>query len=49
MDIYLIKDGVVENIAVFESVAQAQQFYPEHTCIERTETNAHINPGEAYV
>ena len=36
MDVFLIKDGVVENCICADSVARALLFYPDYTCIERT-------------
>ena len=48
MDIYLIKDGIVDNIASFESLEQAQLLRPEMICIVRDETNSHFNPGDIY-
>ena len=37
MDVLLILDGKVENCICADSVERAQQFYPQHICIERTE------------
>lgn len=48
MDIYLIKDGIVDNIASFESLEQAIELRPDMICIVRDETNAHFNPGDIY-
>lgn len=36
MDVFLIKDGIVENVICAESTEYANTFYPDHTCIERT-------------
>ena len=46
MDVLLITNGVVENIAVFETLDQAQQLYPGYTVVERCPANAHLNPGD---
>ena len=47
MDAFLIRDGVVINIVVVESVEQAQVLYAGFTAVERTPINEHINIGEA--
>ena len=48
MDVLLIKGGVVENVICAESVAYAQQFYPDHTCIERAGDLTQFGPGDLY-
>jgi len=48
MDVFLIKDGIVENCICADSVARAQQFYPDHTCIERTPELSQFGPGDLY-
>lgn len=48
MDVFLIKDGVVENCICADSVARAQQFYPEYVCIERTPELSQFGPGDLY-
>lgn len=48
MDVFLIKDGVVENCICADSAARAQQFYPEHICIERTPELSQYGPGDLY-
>lgn len=45
MNVILIKDGRVENVILADSVERAQQFYPDHTAIERTEALAQVGPG----
>ena len=48
MDVFLIKDGVVENCICADSVARAQQFYTDHLCIERTPDLMQYGPGDLY-
>lgn len=48
MDVLLIKNGVVENCICADSVARAQQFFPDHLCIERTEALRKWGPGDLY-
>jgi hypothetical protein len=48
VDVFLILGGVVENCICADSVARAQQFYPDHTCIERTPELAQFGPGDLY-
>lgn len=42
MRVLLIKDGVVDNVIHADSVERAAMFYPEHECVEQTES---IGPG----
>ena len=51
MDVFLIKDGVVVNIASVSSMEAALALFPEFTVIEKTPQNAYlgdspINPGD---
>ena len=46
MDILLIRNGLVENIASADSMEQAAALWPDYTLIERTEELAHLNPGD---
>ena len=48
MDVFLIKDGIVENCICADSVARAQQFYPDYICIERTPELAQYGPGDLF-
>jgi len=48
MDVLLIRDGVVENCICADSVARAQEFYPDHICIERDEALQAFGPGDLY-
>ena len=48
MDVLLIRDGVVENCICADSVERAQQFYPQHLCIERTEALREWGPGDLH-
>ena len=48
MDVFLIINGVIENCICADSVARAQQFYPDHTCIERTPELSQFGPGDLY-
>lgn len=48
MDVLLILDGKVENCICADSVERAQQFYPDHLCIERLEGQG-VGPGWGYV
>jgi hypothetical protein len=53
MDFYLVKEGMVENTVSVDTLADAQQLYPAHTVIARTEANSYhadgtpVNPGDA--
>lgn len=48
MDVFLIANGVAENCICADSVERAQQFYPDHICIERTPELAQFGPGDLY-
>ena len=48
MDVFLIKDGIIENRICADSVARAQQFYPDYICIERTGNLTQFGPGDLY-
>ncbi len=48
MDVFLIANGIVENCICADSVARAQQFYPDHICIERTGDLTQFGPGDLY-
>jgi len=48
MDVFLIKDGKVENCICADSVERAQRFYPDHICIERTDALRGYGPGDLY-
>jgi len=48
MDVLLVKDGKVDNCICADSVARAQQFYPDHICIERTDDLRGFGPGDLY-
>ncbi len=45
MDVFLIKDGVIVNVVVVESVQQAQTLYGMQA-IERTPENQHLQSGD---
>lgn len=49
MDVFLIKDGKVENCICADSVERAAQFFPEHDCVERTEELRGFGPGDLAV
>ena len=48
MDVFLIKDGVIENCICADSVARALMFYPDHTCIERTPELSQFGTRDLY-
>jgi hypothetical protein len=48
MDVFLIINGVIENCICADSVERAQQFYPDHICIERTPELSQFGPGDLY-
>lgn len=48
MNVLLIKNGTVENCISADSLQRAQQFYPEHLCIERIEALSAVGPGHSY-
>lgn len=48
MDVFLILDGKVVNCICADSVARAQQFYPNYICIERTEALREWGVGDLY-
>lgn len=45
MDILIIVDGAVANVAVAESLDAAQGFFPGAQCIERTPDLSYVGPG----
>jgi hypothetical protein len=45
MDVFLIKDGVIFNIVVVESVAQAEALY-NMQAVQRTPENQHLQVGD---
>ena len=45
---FLITGGVVENCICADSVERAQQFYPDHICIERAGDLTQYGPGDLY-
>jgi hypothetical protein len=47
MDVFLILNGVVENIVSVPSMEWAISAYQGYQVVERTETNAHLNIGDA--
>ena len=52
VDVFLIQDGVVANIASVSSLEVATAFYPEFMVVEKTPENSYIdnvpvNPGDA--
>ncbi len=49
MDVFLIKDGKVENIILIESIELAERLFPDYTLVVRDDTNKHINPGDDWV
>lgn len=48
MNVFLIKDGVIENCILADSTERAQQFYPDYTCIEQTEFLNQFGIGDFY-
>jgi hypothetical protein len=46
MDVFLIKDGKVENIVVVASMEDAKLYFPEYISVERDDSNKHVNPGD---
>ena len=46
MDVFLIKDGKVENVVVVESMDKALAMYPGYTVVERTPANESTNIGD---
>jgi hypothetical protein len=48
MDVFIIKNGVVDNCIAADSVERAEQFYPDHICIERTDALREYGPGDLY-
>jgi len=48
MDVLLIKDGKVDNCIHASSVGRAQEVYPDHICIERTDDLRGFGPGDLY-
>lgn len=49
MNVILIKDDLVENVIVADSVERAQFYYPQHLCLERTEELKYVGPGYTYI
>ncbi len=48
MDVFLIKDGKVENCICADSVERAERFFPDHICLERTDALRQYGPGDLY-
>ena len=48
MDVFLIKNGVIENCICADSTERALMFYPDHTCIERAGNLNQYGPGDLY-
>jgi hypothetical protein len=48
MDVFLIKNGVVENCICADSTERAQQFYPDYICIERIGDLNQYGPSDLY-
>lgn len=48
MDVFLIKNGVVENCITADNVERAEQYYPDHICIERTADLRQYSIGDLY-
>ena len=48
MDVFLILNGIIENCICADSVTRAQQFYPDHLCIERAGDLMQYGPGDLY-
>lgn len=46
VDVFLIKDGLIENVIVIESVEYALSLLPDYTILERVDSNRHLNPGD---
>ena len=45
MDVFLIHNGVIANVVVVESVAQAETLY-NCEVVQRTPENQHLNIGD---
>lgn len=45
MDVILIKNGVVENVIVADSVERAAEFFPDYILVQRTLQLAHVSLG----
>jgi hypothetical protein len=48
MDVFLIKDGIVENCICADSTERALEFYPDYICIERVGELTQFGPGDLY-
>lgn len=46
MDVFLIKDGVIVNVVLVDSVEQARELYACEA-VQRTPENQHLNIGDA--
>ena len=49
MDVFIVVDGVVQNIAVADSMEHAAALFAPAQVYERTSDNSHLNPGDTYV
>jgi hypothetical protein len=49
MDVFLIKDGKVENIVVVASMEDAKRYFPDYFIVERDDSNKHVNPGDDWI
>lgn len=45
MQVILILAGTVDSVIEADSIERAQQFYPDHLCVERTQALAYVGPG----
>lgn len=48
MDIFLVLNGIVQNIVVVDSMDSARVLFPGAQIYERTEQNQHLNIGDVY-
>jgi len=49
MDVFLIKDGKVENIVVVNSMEDAKRYFPDYFIVERNENNHRVNPSDDWI
>jgi hypothetical protein len=46
MDVFLVQQGIIVNVAAVISMAQAQVLFQDFDVIERTPANCHLNIGD---
>ena len=48
IDVFLVKDGVIENVAIYATLSDAQAYNQGYVVVERTEQNEQLQIGDTY-